>query len=106
MTATGTVRLSVLVTLAAGAIGSGASEKDRIEVQSWRTPQTGWLYVIDATTRNQDRGFSSFDPERGEVAGASERATTPTSPCRPVGIASTSHLPSTGAGSRIAISSR
>jgi DNA-binding beta-propeller fold protein YncE len=63
-----TARLSVLIaiaTLAASAFGK--SEPERVEIQSWQPPRTGWLYVVDATTATS-RIFL-FDPERGEVAG-------------------------------------
>jgi hypothetical protein len=63
-----TPRISVLIALVAtGATVSGRSEPDRVEVQSWQPPRTGWLYVIDATTP-ESRIFL-FDPERGEVTG-------------------------------------
>jgi hypothetical protein len=63
-----TRRISVLIALVAlGATVSGRSDPERVEVQSWQTPQTGWLYVVDATA-GRSRIFL-FDPERGEVTG-------------------------------------
>jgi hypothetical protein len=63
-----TTRISVLIVVVIlGASASGRSEPDRVDIQSWQLPQTGWLYVIDATTA-KSRIFL-FDPERREVAG-------------------------------------
>jgi DNA-binding beta-propeller fold protein YncE len=63
-----TARISVLIAVAAlGASASGSSEPDRVDVQSWQPPQTGWLYVIDATTAESK--IFLFDPERREVTG-------------------------------------
>jgi hypothetical protein len=63
-----TTRILVLIVVVAlGASVSGRSEPDRVDVLSWQPPQTGWLYVIDATTA-ESRIFL-FDPERREVAG-------------------------------------
>jgi DNA-binding beta-propeller fold protein YncE len=61
-------RFAVVIALAAlAATVSGKSEAQRVEVQTWQPPQTGWLYVIDATI-GESRIFL-FDPERGEVRG-------------------------------------
>jgi DNA-binding beta-propeller fold protein YncE len=61
-------RISLLiVAVALGASVSGKSDPDRVEVQSWQPPQTGWLYVIDATTGKSR--ISLFDAERGKVTG-------------------------------------
>ena len=63
-----TTRVSIVIALVVlGATVSGQSKTDRVEVQSWQTPQTGWLYVIDATTARSR--ILLFDPERGGVAG-------------------------------------
>jgi hypothetical protein len=63
-----TTRVSIVIALVAlGATVSGQSKTDRVEVRSWQTPQTGWLYVIDATTARSR--ILLLDPERGGVAG-------------------------------------
>src|ERR1700686_2251410 len=71
-----TTQLSVMIAVVAlGATVSGRGEPDRVEVQSWQPPRTGWLYVIDATTA--DPRIFLFDPERGEVVGTIRTGSDP-----------------------------
>jgi hypothetical protein len=61
-------RCAVLIALAAlAATVSRKSAAQRVEVQTWQPPRTGWLYVIDATS-GESRIFL-FAPELGEVRG-------------------------------------
>jgi DNA-binding beta-propeller fold protein YncE len=63
-----TTPLAVMVGLAALCAGvSGGADRDRVEVQTWQPPQSGWLYIVDATP-GESRVFL-VDPETGQTAG-------------------------------------
>ena len=59
--------LGVLLAVLPAGHQTAGSDSDRLEVQSWQAPHSGWLYVVDAAPLAP--AVLLFDPGHGEVAG-------------------------------------